>query len=82
MALSKERLGEIALLALQAKVEKDGGVRLNPKEIKREVANSAKQLNVPFRELAELFEVVIKASYVKTMAQLDKLKNDVLVKVD
>lgn len=70
MALSKQRLGEIALAALMAKMEKDG-VHVKPGEIKREVANAAKQLGADAREVAELFRIVLDDIFSKVIAELD-----------
>ena len=52
MALTKERMGQIAMIALQQKMEQDG-IRLNPKELKRQINNEAKTLGIPASELAE-----------------------------
>ena len=73
MALSEERVGQIAMLALQSKMEKDG-VTLNPKEIKREITNQAKNLGIPASELAEFAKIAIKSAFDKTMAELDSIK--------
>ncbi len=74
MPLSKERIGEIALVVLQHKMEQDG-IRLNPKEIKREIVNGSKKLGVPVHESAEFAQIMIKAAFDKTMAELDTIKN-------
>lgn len=71
MALSKERLGEIALRALQENMEQEG-IRLRPKEIRREVHNEAKRLMITEREAAELITTIIEAAYQKTMAELQR----------
>lgn len=73
MALSPERIGQIALLALQSKLE-EGGLNLNPKEIKRSIANEAKKLGVPAHEMAEFVKIVLKAAFEKTMTELDSMK--------
>ncbi len=73
MALSKERIGEIAVLVLQNKMEQDG-VRLNPKEIKREIINSSKKFGITVQEGAEFVGIVIKTAYDRTMAEIDAIK--------
>ena len=74
MVLTQERIGQIAMMALQRKMTQDG-IRLNPKEIRREVANEAKNLGIPASELAEFLKIVIKDAFDKTMAELDLINN-------
>ncbi len=74
MALSKERIGEIAMLILQSKLESDGLIRLTPKEIKRSMANESKNLGIPAHEMAEFAKIVLKTAFDKTMAELDSIK--------
>lgn len=73
MALTQERIGQIAMLALQKKMSQDG-IRLNSKEIKREITNEAKSLGIPAPELAEFAKILIKGAFDKTMAELDTIK--------
>lgn len=73
MALTQERIGQIATLALQRKMGQDG-IRLNSKEIKREIANEAKNLGIPATEMAEFAKIMIKDAFDKTMAELDSIK--------
>jgi len=73
MALSKERLGEIAMIALQAKLERNGDIRLNPKELKREAINSAKEVGITPQECAEFMKVVLGAAFNKSIAELDQI---------
>jgi len=72
MALSKERIGELAMLALIAKLE-DEGLALRPKEAKRQVANAAQKLNIPASEFAEFSIVVYEKSYTHMIEQLNKI---------
>lgn len=72
MALSKERLGEIALFALQLQLE-EKGLRLDPREIKRDLHNEAKKLGVPIQEFAEMVRAVYKTAYERTMAAIDEV---------
>lgn len=74
MALSTERLGQIALRALQHKMEEEG-VRLMPKELKRSIHNEAKKLGVSAQELAEFVKLVYKSAFDKTMAELDSISS-------
>ncbi|MBU6431592.1 MAG: hypothetical protein KGJ58_01565 [Patescibacteria group bacterium] len=72
MTLTSERTGKIAMLALQRKMERDG-IRLIPKEIKREIVNESKNLGIQTFELAEFAKIVIKEAFEKTMAELDSI---------
>jgi len=73
MALSKERIGEIAMVVLQEKLERDGNIRLNPSEIKREVANTSKKLGITPQEGAEFVGIILKTAYDKCMAEVEKV---------
>jgi len=73
MALSKERIGEIAMLVLQNRLEQDDGIRLNPKEIKREIINSSKKFGVTSQEGAEFVGIILKTAYEKTMAEVEAM---------
>jgi hypothetical protein len=72
MSLSPERAGQIALVVLQQKMEEDG-VRLNPRNIKRDLVSESKRLGIPLRELAEFVSGVMKTAYEKTIAEIDKI---------
>ncbi|TAK57693.1 hypothetical protein EPO17_01310 [Patescibacteria group bacterium] len=72
MTLSPERIGQIALMALQSKLE-EGGLNLNPKEIRRQIANQAKQLGIPANEMAEFAKIVIETAYKKVLVELDQM---------
>lgn len=74
MALSKERIGEIAMSVLQYKLEQDNEIRLNPKEIKREIMNSSKRFGITPQEGAEFVGIIIKMAYDKTMVEIDAIK--------
>lgn len=73
MALSKERIGELALVVLLDKLEKDGGIRLNPKEVRRDIANSAKSMSIPTLEMAQFVEVLVKAAYERTVTAIGSM---------
>lgn len=75
MALSQERANELAMQVLQDKIERDGELKLIPSEIKRNVHNSAKKMNVPPQEVAEFMKVVLEKAYNKTIAELDAVIN-------
>lgn len=72
MAISQERLGQLALIALKGKMRRDG-IHLNPKDIKREITNEAKNLGVPVSEAAEFALFLIKYIYEDTTAELERL---------
>ena len=73
MALSKEKIGQIAVQALQRQMESNG-ISLNPKEVKRQIANEAKGLGIPPCEMAEFAKMVYKTAYDKVIAELDSIK--------
>lgn len=73
MALSKERIGEIAMVVLQDKLERDGDIRLNPSEIKREISNSSKKLGISPQEGAEFVGIILTKAYDKCMAEIKKV---------
>jgi len=72
MALSREKIGEIAMKVLQHKLQGDG-IRLNPKEIRREIINSSKKFGVTPQEGAEFVKIILHEAYVKTMAEIDAM---------
>jgi len=74
MALSEKRIGEIAMVVLQNKLEQDGGIRLIPKEIKREIINSSKRFGVTTQEGAEFVGIILKTAYDKTIAEIEAIK--------
>lgn len=73
MALTEERAGQIAMIALQMKME-EGGIRLIPKEIKRDMINEAKKLGISAPELAQFVKIAITKAFNKTIAELDSIK--------
>ncbi len=77
MALSKERQGEIAMIILQHKLEKEGELKLIPSEVKRQLHNSAKNLGIPASELAEFVKITLEKAYAKTVAELDVIASKV-----
>ena len=72
MALSEKRLGEIALISLQFKYEKEG-LKLDPRGIRREMHNAAKELKIPANEIAEFAKIMYKILYDLTIVELDKM---------
>lgn len=72
MALSKERIGEIAMKLLQDQLEKKG-LPMNPKEIRREIHNEAKNFGMTPAEFAEFAKLVYGETYTKLVAELDKI---------
>ena len=52
MALTKERINEIAFFVLMDKMEHEG-LPLKPKEVKRAVIYNAKKSGIPTNEVAE-----------------------------
>lgn len=75
MALSQERANELAMQVLQEKIERSGDLKLIPSEIKRNVHNSAKKMNVPPQEVAGLIKIVLEKAYLKTVAELNAIIN-------
>lgn len=58
MALSQERANELAMQVLQEKVERSGNLKLTPSEIKRNVHNASKKMNISAKEVAEVMKVM------------------------
>ena len=81
MVLSQDRIGQIALQALQQKMEGEG-IRLNPKELKRQIHNEAKSLGIPAPELAEFAKLIYKSAFDKTMAELESISPSAKVAVN
>lgn len=73
MALTEKKIGEMAMLILQEKLEEDGQLRLSPHEIKHEIKNFAKKLNLPKDELTEFVKIVMKNAFDKTNVKLNKI---------
>jgi hypothetical protein len=73
MALSKERIGEIAMMVLQDKLERGNEIRLNPAEIKREFGNSSKKFGITPQEGAEFVGIILKTAYDKCMVEIEKV---------
>jgi hypothetical protein len=76
MALTDERIGQLAMVALMDKIQKDGGLRLNPREIKRDIHNSAKQMGISTSEMAQFALIMIKTNYDKTVAEIESMINE------
>lgn len=70
--LAKSIIEQIALKALLSKAEREG-VRLCPKEIRRETINSAKTLEVTVAEMAEFQKVLLTHVYDIVMVELNLL---------
>ncbi len=81
MALSQQKIGEIALRALQHKMESDG-INLNPKNLKRDIHNEAKNLGVTTQELAEFAKVIYRTAFNKVMAELESISPSAKVAVN
>jgi hypothetical protein len=81
MVLSREKVGQIALRVLQQKMELDG-IRLNPKELKREIHNEAKKFGITPQELAEFAKLIYKTAFDKTMTELDLISPPAQVAVN
>lgn len=73
MALSQQRLGEIALIVVQ-EVLNDKGIRLVPNEIKVQLTDNCEKYGITPQEGAEFAQVFITAAYDKTMAELESMK--------
>lgn len=58
MRITKERLGELALIFAIEKMATDG-ITLKPKEAKREIANLAKKMGVSPEEVAEFMLYIL-----------------------
>jgi len=56
--MTEQRKGEIALIILKDRLQHEG-IRLKP-DMKREISNTAKRLNIPEDEFMELFEEMVR----------------------
>lgn len=63
MAMSKKRMGEIALLYLKKKLRREG-LTLKP-NMQREVRNEAKLLGISSKEASEFLEILATELFVK-----------------
>lgn len=72
---SPERINKVAFLVLQYKLEEEGKITLRPKEIRRDVHNWAKKLNLPAREMAQLLKIILMEAYNKTLSELEKIQD-------
>jgi hypothetical protein len=73
MSLNTKRAGEIAMLVLQDRLERQNDIRLNPHEIRSEIMTSAKRLNLTPQEAAEFARIIIKNAFGKTMQEIDAI---------
>jgi hypothetical protein len=73
MALSNERLGEIALLALQVIVEQED-IKFNLKGVKQEIMNTSEKLGISHAEAAEFIEFLYVGAYQKIQDVINSIK--------
>ncbi|MBP9701738.1 MAG: hypothetical protein KBD47_01995 [Candidatus Pacebacteria bacterium] len=76
MPLSQERIGQIAKMILQVKLESDGGICLQPKEIAREISNHAKKLGINQAEAAEFYLACMCEAFEKCKKALEAIIAD------
>jgi len=60
-------------LTKSIRLEQDNNVRLNPKEVKREIINSSKKFGITPQEGAEFVGIILKNAYDKTMAEIEAI---------
>jgi hypothetical protein len=72
MELTRERINELGMIILLDKMERDG-LHLNPKEIKRDLANNAKKHKIPVEELAQFLKYVTEVMFNRVNRELDEL---------
>ncbi len=75
MPLTEKRIGELAMFALQENLENDGKLKLMPSQVKGGIKNIAKKTKISEREAAEFMKLLLENSYVRTIAELDKIIN-------
>lgn len=71
MAVSDERMKEIALAYVRNQLKKDG-VQLDPERLKREMGNQATALGVPKEEILEVYERLVRELVDEVFAALRK----------
>jgi len=64
------RKGQIALLLIKRKLRKDG-IRLTP-NFRREIGNEAKTTGVPFDELMEFIEIMVREQVEEAFAKTNR----------
>ncbi len=72
MALSEERLGEIAVITLMEKY-RENGILLTPRRVKRDMHNLAKKLNITVVEAAECAKIVYKTLYDESVLEIESI---------
>lgn len=70
--LTKERLGELAVLFI-LKEKEEKGVIFNPSTVKRNIHNEARSLGVDIVEMARCAKIVYQHIFDKTMEELDSI---------
>jgi hypothetical protein len=75
MPLSTERRGELAILVLRKKLRRDGFTLKDRGNIRRDLHNEARDLNVPIEELAEFVLFMTEQIYGDTSAELRSIAN-------
>ncbi|MEI6190732.1 MAG: hypothetical protein WCP24_00005 [bacterium] len=72
MALSEERLGQIAVMVLKHKLLKDG-IHVSPKGVKQEAIDAAKAFGIPVAEVTEFLKIGLEYVFAETAKTLDEL---------
>jgi hypothetical protein len=73
MTLDKSQLGKIAEDVLQATLEEDGKLVLNPKTVRRDVLNAAKKFGLKPEEAAAFVKVLYSKAFTSVTAELDAM---------
>lgn len=76
MALSEERIGQIAVKVLVHKLKKEG-LMVRPKDLKSEVFNGAKSIGVSPVEMAEFMRLGFNILFKEMNQEIDSLVSSV-----
>lgn len=74
MKLHDGRFNEICEKILLSRLTKEG-INLKPLEVKREIQNMSKDLDVPVKELAEVYKIMLSYLSGYTDSKLDEIIN-------
>lgn len=71
--VSKERMGEIALLFIEDRLKLEGGIRLDPQKIKNKTTAISEKLHIPGNEVAAVARYLVKRAFSQTMSELSTI---------
>ncbi|MEK7460390.1 MAG: hypothetical protein AAB628_02480 [Patescibacteria group bacterium] len=73
MALSQERMGQIALLVVK-KLAREKSMNLDPSRLRREVGSFTKEMNIRSDEAAGFIQAILSEAFTEVLEELKELK--------